>query len=56
MNSCGKVIEQGGIARRVGQVQVVGRIDEAGVEIAGPDAIDEGAGEVRVVRRAASSP
>ena len=50
----GQLVEQLGVARRVLVAQVVDRVDQAGAEEQGPDPVDRGAGEVRVV--AATSP
>src|SRR5439155_3032696 len=45
-----KVIEQRRVAGQVGEAHVVGRLDDADVEVVGPDTIDEGFGEVLVLR------
>src|SRR5947208_5150988 len=44
-----EVIEQRLVARRIGETQIVGRIDNANIEVVGPDAIDECLGEVPIV-------
>ena len=49
---CGQIIEQGFVARRIGEAQIVWRLDDADVEVIGPDAIDERLGEVGIVRLA----
>ena len=53
--SCGQGVEQPGVGRRVGQREVVDRVDEADAEVVRPDAVDEAAGEERVVRRRAAT-
>lgn len=44
-----EVIQQCRVAGRVCEVLIIRRVDQADVEVPGPDAIDEGASEVRVV-------
>ena len=51
MKSCGQGVEQGRVDGRVGAADVVDRIDDAAMEEVAPDAIDQAAGEERVVRR-----
>ena len=48
----GQGVEQLGVGRRIGQREVVHRVDDADAEVVAPDAIGEAAGEERVVRRA----
>ncbi len=48
----GQGVEQLGVGRRIGQREIVDRIDDADAEIVAPDAVDEAAGEERIVRRA----
>ena len=45
----GERVEQLLIAGRVAAIEVVGGLDDAAAEVVGPDAIDEGAGEVGIV-------
>jgi hypothetical protein len=45
-----EVVEQRGIDRRVGQVQVISWLYDTHIEVGGPDAVDEGFGEQRVFR------
>ena len=44
-----QVVQQRFVAGRVGQAVIIGRIDNADVEVAGPDSIDECPGEQAVV-------
>ena len=46
----GQGVEQALVGRRIGDREVIHRIDEATTQVMGPDAIDEAAGEVRIVR------
>ena len=45
----GQVIEERRVAGGVGQVHVVGRVDDPDAEVVGPDPVDERLGEIRVV-------
>ena len=49
--SAGQGVEQLGVARRVGRAHVVERLDQAAAHRVAPEAVDDVAGEERVVRR-----
>ena len=44
-------VEQAGVRWRVREREVVDGLDQPDAEVVGPDAVDEAAGEVRIVRR-----
>ncbi len=44
-----QVIQQGLVAGRIGHVHIIRRVDNPLAEIIGPDPVDEGPGEIRVV-------
>ncbi len=48
--SAARRVEQSGVGGRVGDREAVDRVNQPSSEVSGPDAVDEAAGEVRVVR------